>query len=72
MCGRSIAVPVVSRRTTGAAAVIVMSPTDGARRIAAPVPEPVAFNILEAFLKDPTKDQHEISETRGVGWEIGS
>jgi hypothetical protein len=67
MCGRSIAVPVVSRRTTDAAAVIVMSPTDGARRIAASVTEPVAFIILGAFLKDSTKDLLEISETRGVG-----
>ena len=65
MCGRSIAVPVVSRRTTGAAAVIVISPTGGARRImmAAPVTEPVVFDILGVLLRDLTEDLHEISET---------
>ena len=71
MCGRSMAVPVVSRRTTGAAAVIVISPTGGARRImmAAPVTEPVVFDILGVLLRDLTEDLREISETRGVGVE---
>jgi hypothetical protein len=66
-----MAVPVVSRRTTGAAAVIVISPTGGARRImmAAPVTEPVVFDILGVLLRDLTEDLREISETRGVGVE---
>ena len=67
MYGRSIAVPVVSRRSTGAAAVIVISPTEGARRMAAPVTEPVAFDILGTSLKDSTEGLHEISDARGVG-----
>ena len=65
MCGRPIAVPVVSRRTTGAAAVNVISPTEGARRVAAPVTEPVAS--LEASPKDSAEGLHEISFSSGVG-----